>query len=79
MKKFNRVLALVLAFVMLTAVGCGGSKEAANAPAEGEVKDTLTIAQSADPKHPFLLNVRSVHPERSVSSLSFAAGYFRFQ
>lgn len=47
MKKFNRVLALLLALVMLTVVGCGSKEE--GAAAEGEVKDTLTIAQSADP------------------------------
>lgn len=48
MKKFNRVLALLLTLVMFTVVGCG-SKEEEGAAAEGEVKDTLTIAQSADP------------------------------
>ena len=51
MKKFNRVLALVLAFVMLTAVGCGkgGAEKDAATNGEAAVKDTLTIAQSADP------------------------------
>lgn len=66
MKKFTRVLALLLTFVMLTATGCGSKKEEASAPegnaetkteataeekkdAKAETKDTLTIAQSADP------------------------------
>ena len=57
MKKFNRVLALLLVFAMLTAVGCGGKGKTEEGPAEaetgsgseGEAKDTLTIAQGADP------------------------------
>lgn len=58
MKKLNRVLALLLVFAMLAAVGCGKSKseEGGAAPEAGtgaetggETKDTLTIAQGADP------------------------------
>ena len=50
MKKFTRVLALLLTFIMLTAVGCGSNNEKGKATdKKAEKKDTLTIAQSADP------------------------------
>ena len=59
MKKFNRVLALLLVFAMLAAAGCGGKGKTeegqagtgteTGSGAEGGAKDTLTIAQGADP------------------------------
>lgn len=59
MKKFNRVLALLLVLAMLAAAGCGGKGKTeegqagtgteTGSGAEGGAKDTLTIAQGADP------------------------------
>ena len=59
MKKFNRVLALLLVLAMLAAAGCGGKGKTeegqagtgteTGSGAEGGTKDTLTIAQGADP------------------------------
>lgn len=50
MKKLTRVLAFLLIFVMLTVVGCGSDKKEGQASeGKAEKKDTLTIAQSADP------------------------------